>query len=169
MRRSFVILLAVIALPASPAVAQECVAPPGTAAVEEYCETVPSAGGGRGTNGSGGSGSGTTPLAPPVPVPADTVEELSGSGEDGEQLAGALGGGDDGKKPGNGSDPLAGGGSGEANAEVPGTPDGSPLYAITRSVSEGATTGAAFGAALLFLTLAMAAWGWLGYRRRTHH
>src|SRR5687767_903772 len=56
--RSLLLLLALvlIALMPSTASAQSCEAPPGTAAMDEYCETVPSADGqGGGTVGRGSS------------------------------------------------------------------------------------------------------------------
>src|SRR5436309_9895999 len=44
-------------LPAQAAPAN-CVAPPGTSGIDQYCETVPAAGGDQGTRGGGGGGTG---------------------------------------------------------------------------------------------------------------
>src|SRR4051794_26277193 len=81
--RRLTLLLSVLAglLVAQPAAAQNCVAPPGTAAVEEYCETVPT---GTGDRGSGDPGQ------PAAGAPAKTLARLAKT-KQGQALSRALG------------------------------------------------------------------------------
>lgn len=168
-RALFLVLLIVLGLLApSVASAQRCVAPPGTSAVDEYCETVPSAGGDRGAGDHGG-GSGAS-------ISPGTVAALARSGKDGQALDRALGKdpsavrprkptrGD--KKAARGSDatkgkhPLSGGGAASA-------PPPNPLNAVGQAISGGATMGSWFVLALLAVALLMLGWGWVAYRRRS--
>lgn len=78
MRVSLIAMLAVfcVALPAS-AAAQDCVAPPGTSAIDQYCETVPTAVGDRGGGLRGGS----------RPISEQTRQALIDAGPIGAALA----------------------------------------------------------------------------------
>lgn len=154
--------------------AQSCVAPPGTAAVEEYCENLPSAGGNQGAGsrpqgGQPGVGAGA-PVVPVAPVPAQTVEELQGSGPDGVGLARALGvvAQQVGGKAGAGA-PASRGGVGATSTRKDTVPaeGGNALQAVSRSLAQGATVGAGFVTALLVLALAFVGWAWTAYRSRS--
>ncbi len=172
MRLRLVIALAAALVPsiAAPAAqAQGCEAPPGSAAVEQYCEAIPqgdgsqsgnnfqreaseSTPGGGGTNGQSG---GNPALS------AEAARELQSSGADGEavaELARASGGG-----PTGASDEEAG--------EVAGTvaqseaASGSPLKAVSASVENGPVAGPLMIWALLGATLIVLALGWMRFRR----
>lgn len=165
MRRSvpvLVLLLAALVLPTK-AVAQRCEAPPGTAAIDQYCETVPAVDGDRGSG---------DPSAP-APVAPETVEELNAAGADGRALAQALGHGSDGSPasdggPGSGKNGSGGGAKPSgAGGTVPAAPSNNPLSAVPQAVGAGATSGAGLIVVLIFATLAMMGWGWLAFRRRS--
>lgn len=167
--RLVLLLLAAFALFATDARAQRCVAPPGTAAIDQYCETVPTAGGDRGS----------APPAAPRGVPPRTVRRLAASGDDGAALNRLLG-----QAPESGTGPASTGrqgGKGRPAVEgergrggsrtATGTartrpPSGNPLDAVRESVAGGTTLGSSFGWLLLGVTLALAAWAWVGVRGR---
>ena len=165
-------LLAVTAAPA--AHAQGCEAPPGSAAVEQYCEAIPegdgsqsgnnfqreaseSAAGGGSTNGQ--SGGESTALS------AEAAQALQSSGADGEavaELARASGGGQTGTPSDSTNDETG---------EVAGTvaesdeASGSPLKAVSASVENGPVAGSLMIWALLGATLVVLALGWMRFRR----
>ena len=154
MGRLVVVMLALaLALPGS-ALAQACKAPPGTAAVDEYCETIPAAGGDEGAN---------DPDRPAADVPAGTVAELAET-KDGQALDRLLG--HDPNKP-------AGGGRrpaprpAAAGEAVPKAPSNNPLNAVRSAIGAGPTLGGGFVAVLLAVVLLMLGWGWVSYRRQS--
>jgi hypothetical protein len=91
---SLLALLSAGALGTPAAHAQQCNAPPGTAAVEQYCETVPEATGNRSTRKNSGATKGETRENAPAPVAAPTLDEIERSGPQGEQLGRVLRGGE---------------------------------------------------------------------------
>ena len=159
MRAALLVLTAVVAgLWLSPvASAQRCQAPPGTAAIHQYCETIPAAGGDRTSDAKG---------QPAVPLSAKTAGELASSGKEGEQLLRSLG-----------HDPQASAKSGgrsdrrptasTATPPVPPAPSSNPLDAVRSAVTSGPSMGAGFFTVLVALTVLMAGFGWYGYRRRS--
>jgi len=150
--RVLLLLVLIALLVPGTALAQECVAPPGTAAVDEYCETVPTATGDQGAN-----------EAPPAGVSAKTLDALRDAGPDGAAFAKQL------ETPGNGSkgskrsDGVAGGGSVDRAVAEPGS---NPLTAIRSAVSSGASVDPWFGWVLLLLTVAVVGAWWLSNSRR---
>ena len=82
--RLLLLALTAILLAAAPAAAQKCNAPPGTAAVDQYCENVPSASGNGGGSGDSNGSSGAT-------APRSTVRALDRAGESGKELKTFLG------------------------------------------------------------------------------
>src|SRR4051812_32756573 len=80
-RRALALCCVLTAVTAAPAAAQRCEAPPGTAAVDQYCETIPSASGPRGTD---------TGAAARQPVPAETLRKLEAEGTPGRELSQVL-------------------------------------------------------------------------------
>src|SRR5262245_16828224 len=72
---------------AAPARAQRCVAPPGTAAVDQYCETLPEAIGNRPAEPGGVAGA---VASRPAPVTPQTLGSLVGAGPQGRRLAAYL-------------------------------------------------------------------------------
>src|SRR3954470_17625881 len=75
----FVAIAVLGSLLGSPAMASEsrCQAPPGTAAVDQYCETVPSAGGGQSASPSGHA---------PLTIDKRTQRAIAKAGPDGVAL-----------------------------------------------------------------------------------
>ncbi len=162
-------LLAASLLVPAPAAAQRCVAPPGTAAIDQYCETIPTA---RGDRGSG------TPQPPPaaVVVPRRTLKELAASGAEGAALNRELGAApESAAASGRPARPDGQGVKGERAQGTPaprtqGTPaqapSANPLDAVRESATGGTTLGSGFSWLLLIVTLALVAWAWIGVRGR---
>jgi hypothetical protein len=165
MRSLLTAFVALFLATAAPASAQtDCVAPPGTAAIEQYCETVPSATGAKG----GGASAPTT-------VDGAARSELRSKGPDGRALAqllasdrrASMSGGDataDGAR-GLGSDhgdgrPAPRSGRVESPAP-PAAPSFNPLDAVSSAVEAGPTLGGPFGWPVLGLTVLMIGAGWL--------
>lgn len=98
-RKFSLLTLLCVGVLVTPARAQECNAPPGTAAVEQYCETVPEATGNRATrdrSGRQGETRDSAPAAKEEPRVSDpTLEQIESSGPQGRQLGRVLRGGDD--------------------------------------------------------------------------
>ncbi len=154
MRRIPVALIAAaFALWAAPvASAQRCVAPPGTAAVEQYCETIPAAGGSRASDSG---------PKDPVPLSRRTARDLAGSGAEGEQLLRSLGHDPQKRSSGSGrSRPDIEGG------DAPSEPSSNPLDAVRSALSGGPSMGSGFFTVLVALTLLMLGFAWFSYRRR---
>jgi hypothetical protein len=74
--------LLVCGLSAAAAQAQRCTAPPGTAAVDQYCETIPAADGSTGSQPGNDAARGS--------VSKGTLEALRAAGADGSSLAGIV-------------------------------------------------------------------------------
>ena len=161
---------AVGALPAQAAPAN-CVAPPGTSGIDQYCETVPAAGGDTGTRGGGGGGH---PLS--SSVPRRTAAGLRGAGSVGKAVLSLPSG-----TAGQGATASGGGGKGgahgrTANGQSPGnrstadqsTPSGksdNPLQAIRSAVSTGTSAGEGLVWIFVALGVVMSGLAWLSYRR----
>jgi hypothetical protein len=159
MRRLILLATMLFVLTPGGASAQRCVAPPGTAAVDQYCETVPTAGGDRDSSG---------PRAPVTPVAPSTSAALARAGKDGEALNRALG-----QQPGKASQGVKGtrrdgaaSGSGSGSAAIPSAPSDNPLTAVRQSLASGDTIGSGFVWALLLVTIGVLTFAWIGFRRR---
>jgi hypothetical protein len=81
------VVLGTLLLPAPVVLAAGTVAPPGQSAIDEYLETVPTAGGGTGADKAPASGG---PAAAKV-IPAKALKRLQASGADGEAAAALAG------------------------------------------------------------------------------
>ncbi|MDA0185485.1 hypothetical protein OJ997_34580 [Solirubrobacter phytolaccae] len=157
----------------APAAAQDCEAPPGTAAIEQYCESVPDATGNRATRK--GDTRGETRSKDPQPqVDEPTLREIEDAGAQGEQLGRVLRGGD---APQRKQEKQAE--TREAKVEKPkptrtdtaaqrtpvDTPvpvqAGSPLSAVGAAVSGGDTVGGAFPLVLLTIAVLIGGAGWI--------
>jgi hypothetical protein len=154
-------------LAAAPAAAQTCNAPPGTAAVDQYCENVPSASGnGGGSSGSSGGSSGAS-------APRSTVRALDRSGESGRELNRFLGEDVASARGGTGTTKGSKNASGrkpstrEPAGTAPTQPSSNPLNAVQSAVNSGTTVGGGFIWALVLLTLLIAGVAWTRYRRRS--
>ena len=158
-------MLALIAIlvAAAPAAAQKCVAPPGTAAVDQYCENVPSAtgnGGGSDSNSSSGAS-----------APRSTVRALDRAGETGKELktflgedvASAQGRSETEKRSPRSADRKAQ--KSEPAGKAPTQPSSNPLGAVQSAVNSGTTIGNGFIWLLVALTLLIAGIAWTRYRR----
>ncbi len=168
MPRAFSTLLAALAaimIMAAPAAAQKCQAPPGTAAVDQYCENVPSATG-DGGDGSGGTSGGSAPQS--------TVRALDRSGTSGKALNTFLGEdvasarvGTKSKQGSKQSTDRAKTGAREPKGTAPTQPSSNPLGAVQSAVNSGTTVGSGFIWILVALTLLIAGIAWLRFRRRS--
>jgi hypothetical protein len=164
-------------LPAQAAPAN-CQAPPGTSGIDQYCETVPAAGGDQGTRGGGGGGRGGGQSGRlGGSVSRQTAAALRHSGTVGQAILGLS----------TGSSSTQGSNSGAANARTggskghgaakgsqgnqssaPAAQSDNPLQAIRSAVTSGTSAGPGFVWILVLLGAIMAGLGWLRYRRSTH-
>jgi hypothetical protein len=166
LRRLPLLLIVAFCLAPASASAQagRCQAPPGTSAIDQYCEVVPDGTGGSSTSGPG-------PKTPGLSRAAQAA--LSRQGADGSAVVSLAGGGSSaparssagGQSPSQekDQDPRPAGdhdvsGSGESRKGV--------LRAAASSASqETQRIGGAFIIVLLVALIAMGAWGWLRFRR----
>ena len=186
-RSAFRLALAVAALAAGvlvgPLPAQaapvNCQAPPGTSGIDQYCETVPTAGGDQGTSGgSGGGSSGSGHSGGHVggSVSRRTATALRDSGATGKAILGlsTASGSTQGSSSGaaKGQTGAAGQKHGTAQAsqgnqsKAPAARSDNPLEAIRSAVTAGTSAGPGFVWILVVLGAIMAGIGWLRYRRR---
>jgi hypothetical protein len=153
---------------AAPAAAQQCAAPPGTAAVEQYCETIPSASGPRG---------GDTGAAAPRPVPSNTQRELEASGTPGRELNEVLRGAATPAPATAIATPRPGTRKRDKRAAPRATPTaqapaptpasaGNPLSAVRYAVTGADTVGGGFPWVLLLIAAIVGGAGWLRRTRR---
>lgn len=155
--------LLVLATAGPAAAAPGCEGPPGSSAIDQYCETVPGAGGdgagggqgtGQGRGGRGDSRVGSS-LAP------GTSNALRRSGRDGDVLRGLPGAG--GQKAGRGD--RSADGSGGAS---PSDPSGNPISALGSAVDGGSSViGPWLVWILVAVALVLGGFGWMRYRRNT--
>jgi hypothetical protein len=165
--RLLLLALTAMLLAAAPAAAQQCNAPPGTAAVDQYCENAPSASGNGGGSGGSGGSSGAS-------APRSTVRALDRSGATGKELnrylgedvASARGGTGTTKGSKNSSDRKSSSTRAPAGT-APTQPSSNPLGAVQSAVNSGTTVGGGFIWALVLLTLLIAGVAWTRYRRRS--
>ena len=157
MVRIAMILPALLLMTAAPAQAQQCVAPPGTGAIDEYCETVPTASGDRGSG---------DPQRAGVPLPGRTVAELERS-QDGQALNRVLK-----QDPASRAERRAKGEelpaapAPRSGQPVPREPESNPFSAVQEAIAGGPSTGPLLGLTLFLITLVMLGGAWLAYRRR---
>lgn len=142
-------------LAAAPAHAQTCEAPPGTGAIDQYCETIPGA---KGDRSSLGGGQGREPAAG-----RSTDQALADAGRDGRAVLALPGGAPPGGPPPERASQSPEGRSGDAAARK--QPSDNPLDAIASSIGSGPTVGGWFLWLLIASGLAMAALAWIRYRR----
>lgn len=139
---ALVVLLLLVLAPAPASAADPtCQAPPGTAAIDQYCENVPPPTGG---SGAGHGGSAPTQSA----VPARTARQLAKHG------AGAL-------------LALAGGSTHARDTGRQPAAPGSPLGSVGASLTRGDTIGSGLVWVLLAIALALGGAAWLRFRRRS--
>lgn len=149
-----------LAIPAG-ASAQSCEAPPGTGAVDQYCETIPDAGGDRGASDPG-------PTRSREPLPASTRQALRSGGSEAQAL-GELLEGPSGERPGSDAGRRGDNERGRAGLSTRRVeePSGDPFSALTASIGQGdETVGGAFVWILVALTLLVLSLAWLRFRRR---
>jgi hypothetical protein len=154
--RSLFVALAVATSLAYPgaALGQTCQAPPGTAGIDEYCESIPAAGGVTGPGDKGRTGPG---------IPAATRKTLLGQGAAGKavaQLAPVAPHGAGGDKS-----SSSAGGSSNGGTPVHDQSNGA-LQAVASAVDTGVGSGPGFTWALLGLTALLGAAAWVRYRSR---
>jgi hypothetical protein len=148
---------------------RDCQAPPGRAAIEQYCEVLPSAGGDR-SAGDRRGGSGRDAL------PRSVRRQLDQAGAAGHAIAGLAGGsvGADEARGGRSRDGRTGEGAGggvssdgtASSGGVPGEPSDNPLEAVRSAAEAGPSSGSALLWALAAATVLLVALAWLRHRRR---
>jgi hypothetical protein len=166
--------LAALALLALPSLAAaKCTPIPGRSALDQYCESVPGAGGDKPTPG-GGQGGGGSSLSP------RQGRGLSAAGPDGRALrrfldsSGTTTSGSSSSnngQDGNGGDGNHNGSSGADSPEADSSPDSpeadssnNPLRAVKNAASTGPSAGPVYLWILIAIALLAAALGWLRYR-----
>jgi hypothetical protein len=138
---------------AASAAAQDCKAPPGTSAVDEYCETIPSATGDKGAGSSAAR-----------PVPRSTARALEHASDDGKRLNRFLA--QDPRAPDKGSKRVPGPSKDGRAAGHEVEPSSNPLKAIQSAVSSGDTVGNGFAWIVLGVVVFVLGVGWVRYRRQ---
>lgn len=149
-------VLSALLLAAPAGAAQPCVAPPGTAAIEQYCETIPSAGGDRDSVGRPG---------PEHPISGGTLRQVQAQA--GPQAVAVIAGpgasiAAPAKQPSPGHRaprPTA------KRPDVPARSHSNPLSAVASAAGNGAEVGGPLVYGLLALTLLLASAAWLRFRR----
>ncbi|MBJ7328680.1 MAG: hypothetical protein JHC95_02215 [Solirubrobacteraceae bacterium] len=150
--------------------AQTCEAPPGSSAVDQYCEAIPEGGGSQSSDdfnrsdnsgavagSSSGGGGGTGGTSGQTASPA--AEELEAAGADGAAVSGLT------KTSGASATKTTTSQGAVAGDTASSEPSGSPLKAVSASVENGSTVGSGLIWGLLAVTLVLAALGWVAYRR----
>lgn len=156
----------------SAALAQGCEAPPGTSAIEQYCERVPSA-------GTDSQGTRETKRESREALPPRTVRQLEQE-SGGEVVLGLPAAkGDDGAPPSGGagteSAPAPKGGASSpdtskteiAAADSTSEPSNNPFEAAVAASGQGDGMGAMFGWLLVAAALGAAGLAWTQFRRRS--
>jgi hypothetical protein len=144
-----------VLLSAAPAsAAQKCVASPGTAAIEQYCETVPAAGGDTGSESGPGSAQ---------PISAETLSQIQAAA--GGQAVRAVAGAEaiapaTPRKPSHATSAEPAG-----RSPAPARVDSNPLDAVASAASRGTEVGGPLVYILLALTLLLASGAWMRFRR----
>jgi len=153
---ALLVAVGALALPAGASAQTSCQAPPGTGAIDQYCETIPRA---EGPGGAGNPGS----TRAPQPLPPSTLRALRGGGEDARALADSLAGPAGEGRRGKGG--RKGGAFPALEAPSSDEPSSNPLPAIKASVGSGGSIGVGFVWILVGITLLMLALAWLRFRR----
>jgi hypothetical protein len=158
-RRALVLAWLSVGVGAAPAAAQQqCVAPPGTAAVEQYCETIPAATGPR----TLGPSHTAAPPSAPTPVPV-VQRRLARAGAPGQELDRLV-------QRSATAPPVREHHARASRPRAAATPAplqiGSPLRTASAVLSGGETVGGGFGWVLLAIAAATGGAGWLRLRRR---
>ena len=162
------VALALLALPAV-ARAANCQPLPGRSALDQYCESVPGAGGdkaargGKRSGGAGGGGRGDGSSLPP-----GVADRLRDAGPGGEALLDYARTSGSGAVGGSGKSGKAGrGGAGQDGTKGPeADSSNNPFSAIKNAVSSGPSAGPVYLWVLIAIALIVAALGWLRYRAR---
>ena len=154
-----------------------CQAPPGTSGLDQYCETVPTAGGDQGTSGGGGGSSGHSGHSGSVggSVSRRTATALRDSGATGKAILGLSTGSGQASGSTGSSSGTAKGAAGQKHgtaqasqgyqSTAPAARSDNPLEAIRSAVTAGTSAGPGFVWILIVLGAIMAGIGWLRYRR----
>jgi hypothetical protein len=124
---------------------RDCKAPPGTSAIDQYCETIPAAGGDRGSSDRSGSRAESS-LSP------RTAQALRQAGPNGAGILALPAG-------------APRGGSAVATPPKPAPVSESPLNAVGSAIESGASVDSRFLWVLIGLGIAFVAAAWLRYRR----
>src|SRR4051794_40421262 len=154
------VLLLLATIPAAAQAKQRCQAPPGRSGIDQYCETIPGAGGDEGSGsrqgtGSGGGSSGST-------LSRGTRSQLRNAGDAGAGVLGLVDGDNSTKQKKKPASSSKGGGDRSSSDSV----SSNPLSAVRSGVESGSSAGPWFLWALLAIAAVFLALAWLRYRRR---
>jgi MYXO-CTERM domain-containing protein len=147
---------------AEPAFGAKCQSIPGRSALDQYCETLPSA---------SGPGTPTSSRGNRSTLPRRARSRLADLGDAGAGIlalsegAGSAGGTSSGGKS-SGQRARRGDATGGEDG-APDEPSSNPLSALTSAVDSGSSSGPAFLWILLLVAAVLAGLGWLRYRQRT--
>jgi hypothetical protein len=139
--------------------AASCEAPPGTAGIDQYCESIPGAGGNRGSDDGAGEGDRSSGRS----LPPATRRELRDAGADGTGVLALTDGRAGAAERGSATrGPKDGASKGDAPRS--GSPSSNPFSAVSSSIESGATASPGFAIALLLVALAALGFAWVRYR-----
>jgi hypothetical protein len=143
--------------------ASRCVAPPGTSAIDQYCESVPDAAGGKGTSGgdAGGTAGGVSKTA---------AKSLKREGADGAAVL-ALAGGPAPESATKGKhktskSPASAPKRPTDTSAAPAAKPNDIFQTTAASLGDVSRVGTGFVWLLIGSIAGVGAWGWVGYRRR---
>lgn len=148
--------IAMVWTPAARAARANCQAPPGTSALDQYCETIPAAGGDRGTRDNSGARLGQS-LSP------RSAAALANAGPTGRGVLALPAG-----SPARGAAANRAGQTGHKGGDSASTPQATsndPLNAVRSAIASGTRAGSGFVWVLIGIGVFMGALGWIRYRR----
>ena len=152
-------LLLAVAIPANAEAKRTCEAPPGRSGIDQYCETVPSAGGDE----SGGNFDGTRRGRGGAALPGGTRSQLGRAGAIGAGVLNLVDQSGSGKAQHKRQRSSKTSDSGTA---APESVSSNPLSAVRSGVESGSSAGPGFVWALIAIVVLFVALGWVRYRRR---
>lgn len=159
------LLSALLVVEAPSAHAQSCEAPPGSAAVDQYCEAIPEGDGsqsGSDFRRQSAESSAGREQDDGSALPAAALKQLQSAGSDGGSVANLARAARDTRQPLPGGNNEAGEVAGATASSDAGS--GSPLKALSASVQNGPIAGSLLIWGLLGSTVAVLSVGWIRHR-----
>jgi hypothetical protein len=160
---SVAILSLLVFASAATAATPTCASAPGTSALDQYCETIPGAGGGTAT---GGHPAGRTPQDAARSLPAAVAHGLTKSTATNRGILQLVADGPGAARGSSGSTGAAAGAVGEAAGDQPSS---DPLGAVASAVTDGPTLNALLPLALVAILIVGGGIAWTRSRSRGAH